>query len=784
MPASRHQNRLAAESSPYLLQHASNPVDWRPWGPGAFDEARERGVPILLSVGYATCYWCHVMERECFEDPSIARKMNEGFVCVKVDREERPAVDDVYMTAVQILTGRGGWPMTVFLTPPGARGSDDPGLEPYWGGTYFPPEPRPGLPSINQVLEAMSNAYANQRDDVLDQAASLTQAIRGHLTADRAPARLGPETARQAYEALRAGFDHTNGGFHGAPKFPQAVFLEFLLDVLQSEHTEQWGGETAETAERMLRLTLDRMATGGIHDHLAGGFHRYAVDATWTVPHFEKMLYDQGQLASVYARAATAFNDPFYARVARRIGSYVIKEMQHERGGFFSAQDAEVDSREGLNYLWRREELDDVLGEPDAEFASRVLGLDGGPNFKDPHHEGEPPRNVLTFAARPEDLAEREGVSVEAFWDRLDAIGAALLDARNGREKPALDDKVIASWNGLMIAGLADTSAALGEPAFARAAARAAEFVLTEMRNGDGGLVRTRRNGKAGPAAHLEDYAFMIKGLLALHRATGETRWRDEARGLLEQAETLFAAPEGGWFDAPDTEEGLLVRLSSPADGALPSATSTMLNALTAMRGDADCDRCLSRGLAATSRAIAGNPLSTVNAARLLLKLDDAFLERAGVGKSAEAIETAPSDSPVSVYASARELEVGDDGVELSIELRIAEGFHLNAHRPGVEGLTGLSVEIDGGMGFEAVADFPPGKPYTGAAVPAGGTLFAHEGSVVFDVRVQRTGEPITGDPRLVVTYQACDDRACLQPMQATLGVDITIPDPDKAASG
>ena len=782
MPAARHENRLAAESSPYLLQHAHNPVDWRPWGPEAFEAARERGVPIFLSVGYATCYWCHVMERECFEDASIARKMNEGFVCIKVDREERPDVDDIYMAAVQILTGRGGWPMNVFLTPPGARGEGDRGLEPYWGGTYFPPEPRPGLPSINQVLEAMSNAYANQRGDVLKQAGALTEAIRGHLTPDRAPVRLGPEIARQACEALRAGFDQTNGGFHGAPKFPQAVFLELLLDVRGSARAaEEWGGEAVEAAGGMLRLTLDRMATGGIHDHLAGGFHRYAVDATWTVPHFEKMLYDQGQLASVYARAATAFDDPFYARVARRVGSYAIKEMQHERGGFYSAQDAEVDSREGLNYLWRREELGEVLSEDDAAFAARVFGLEGGPNFKDPHHEGEPPRNVLTLAARPEDLAEREGVSVEAFWDRLDAVGAAMLDARAQRKQPALDDKVIASWNGLMISGLAETAAALDERAYADAAARAAGFVLGEMRGGDGGLRRVWRDGMAGAAGLFEDYAFMIKGLLALSRATGDGQWRDEAVALVGEVEKRFAAEGGGWYDAPQGAGDLIVRLAGSSDGALPSATSVMLGALAELRDDPEMETLLARGLGATSRAIASNPLSTANSARLLLGFDASFLERAGVGEGADPVESSPADTPVSIYASARELEVGEDGAELSIELRIAEGYHINAHRPGVEGLTGLGVEIDGGMGFEAVADFPAGKPYAGAAVPEGETLFAHEGSVEFDVRVQRTGEPITGDPRLVVTYQACDERACLQPMQARLGVDITIPKPDES---
>ena len=772
MSAPHPANRLAGETSPYLLQHARNPVDWYPWGEEAFAEARRRDVPIFLSIGYATCYWCHVMERESFESADIARILNEKFVCVKVDREQRPDVDDVYMTAVQLLTGRGGWPMSVFLTPPGARGAQDPGLEPYWGGTYFPPEGRPGMPGFPQVLGAMSNAYENQRADALAQSASLTEAIRAHLSVDRVPIRLSHEPVRRAFEALWSSFDATNGGFHGAPKFPQAVFLEFLLDA----HAAFPTGEERDRAARMLRLTLDRMAMGGVFDQVGGGFHRYAVDATWTVPHFEKMLYDQGQLAGVYARAAEVFEDPFYARIARRVCAYAVREMQQEPGGFSSAQDAEVDAREGLNYLWTRDEFSRELSEPDAEFAERLYGVDAGPNFQDPHHPGEPPRNVLKLVSSPERLAENEGVTVAGLWDRLDAVNAALYDVRARRQQPALDDKVLASWNGLMIAGLAETARALDEPALAKAAARAAGFVLREMRDEHGALRRVWRAGKSETPALLEDYAFMVRGLLALHTATGDARWRDEAGALVAVAEERFGSPSGGWFDAPDGRSDLIVRLVSTSDGAVPCASSVMLGGLLAMRHDAATESLFGRGIAALSAAVAANPLAAINTTRLLLDLDAEFLDRFGMGVGADELRPAPNDSPVEVFSSASELAVGPGGAELHLELRIAEGFHINAHEPGVDGLTGLEVDLDGGMGFEVVVDYPAGRAMEGSVIPEGETLFAHTGAVRIPVHVRHSGEPVTGTPRLVVTYQACTDRACMEPMQAVLGVAFTLP--------
>ncbi|HVZ94640.1 MAG TPA: DUF255 domain-containing protein, partial [Phycisphaerales bacterium] len=407
VPAAKTPNLLSRETSPYLLQHAHNPVPWMPWGPAAFDEARRRDVPIFLSIGYSTCYWCHVMERESFEDEAIGRALGEHFVCIKVDREERPDVDDIYMTAVQLMTRRGGWPMSVWLTPPGAKDTNDTGLEPFYAGTYFPAEPRHGMPSLPQLVEGISEAWKSNRAQVLEQASSIADAIREQLAHRADPAPIGEKQIAQAVSQLLRLYEPNHGGFGRAPKFPQPVFLEFLLDARRAITDPA----ALASIDRAVRHTLDAMALGGLLDQLGGGFHRYSTDEKWLVPHFEKMLYDNAQLASIYARAYAIGKDEFDARILRRTLDYVLREMTDpETGAFFSAQDAEVDGREGLNYLWTREELAAALGGEEAAFASWVYGLDGGPNFRDPHHHDEPARNVLFLRARPEVLSRERAM--------------------------------------------------------------------------------------------------------------------------------------------------------------------------------------------------------------------------------------------------------------------------------------------------------------------------------------------------------------------------------------
>ncbi len=776
-----HTNRLARSSSPYLLQHAHNPVDWFEWGEEAFAEARRRGVPLFVSVGYSTCYWCHVMERESFEDEAIAAQMNEQFVCVKVDREERPDVDALTMAAAQILTRGGGWPTSVFLTPPGARGAEDPGLEPFYAGTYFPPAPAHGRASFPQVLSAIHDAWANQREMALAQAARVGEAVRDHLRGEAEPVRLSREQVDETIDTLLRAHDGVEGGFGAAPKFPQVVYLEFIGDALLRMNDSA----KATALGKAFRLTLDRMAVGGLFDQVGGGFHRYCVDGTWTVPHFEKMLYDQAQLAAIYARSHAFTRDAFEARVTRRTLDYVLREMTSPEGAFWSAQDAEVDGREGANYVWSAEEFGAALGPDDARFAAEVYGVAGGPNFRDPHHADAAPSSVLRLEARPDDLARRMGLTEAEFLSRLDAINARLYGVRAGRKQPRLDDKVIASWNGMMIAAFAQAGAALGEARFTEAGARAAAFVLTAMDDGAGGLRRTWRGGEARLDGLLEDYAHLAQGLIALHRAgVSEVAGRStlgETTRLMDEARERFGdGAAGGWFDTTEGRRDLIVRARSTYDGATPSPSSVMLHNcldLYEITRDEKWKTEAARGLAAVSRAVAESPTGTINSTRALLRLltlDEGAIGRAGM--TAEVKRRTPEEM-VEIFADAASVTVPRSGEALiTLELRIAPGLHVNAHTPGVRGLVGLEVEVTGGRGVRAAVDYPRGEAYTGGAVDEslGGPLMVHTGVVRLPVRLSRApGEAWAGAPRLMVTWQACDDAACYEPAAMVLEVAI-----------
>jgi uncharacterized protein len=531
-------NRLASETSPYLLQHADNPVDWYPWGDEAFERARAEDKPILLSVGYAACHWCHVMEHESFEDEATARLMNEHFVCVKVDREERPDVDGLYMEAVVALTGHGGWPMTVFLAPDG---------RPFWGGTYFPPEPRFGMPSFRQVLLGISQAYAARRGDLDRQADVLTEAIREQ--AARAPSRepLTADLLTRAVATLGRQFDEVNGGFGGAPKFPPASTLEFLLRM--------YDGHESDEALRMARLTFDRMAAGGMYDQLGGGFHRYAVDAIWLVPHFEKMLYDNALLAAAYLHAWVATGEARYKGVVEETLDYLVRDMRLPEGCFASAQDADTEGEEGLTYVWTPDEIRGVL-EPDA--AERVLrrfGVTPEGNF-----EG---RSILHLAD--------ESVEVDPVWlDRL-------LAARMKRAQPLRDDKALAAWNGLALAAFAEAARRLEREDYAEVARALAEFLLGPLTGERGRLLRTYRDGRAKIDGYLEDYADVANGLLELYVATGELRWLEESRRLADLALELFSdEANGGFFVAATDSDGLVARRKELDDNPTPSGASML----------------------------------------------------------------------------------------------------------------------------------------------------------------------------------------------------------------
>jgi uncharacterized protein YyaL (SSP411 family) len=531
-------NRLAGETSPYLLQHASNPVDWYPWGAEAFAAARQRNVPVLLSIGYSACHWCHVMERESFDDPATAQVMNGRFVSIKVDREERPDIDAVYMDAVVALTGHGGWPMTVFLTPD---------QRPFWGGTYFPPEPRMGMPSFRQVLESVAEAYRGRGDEVERQADQLTAAI-GRATDVEAAGSLPPGLIDEALAALRQQFDPTHAGFGGAPKFPPSALLATLLEL----------GERGD-ARPMALATLDAMMDGGIHDQLGGGFHRYAVDAIWLVPHFEKMLYDNALLARAYALSG----EPRHADVARRALAYLDREMRLEGGGLASAQDADTEGHEGLTFTWTPAQVAAVLGEgDDAAAVCERFGITASGNF-----EGA---TVLSVVGEVSDGAG------PAFADACDR----LLAARATRPQPFRDDKALAGWNGLALAAYADAGRLLGDPALVARAVEIAAFIGTRLTDVDGRLHRVFRDGASKIPGFAEDYGAVAHGLIALHEATGDLAHLAEARRLTGLALSLFAAPGGAFFLSPADGERLVARRVDVDDNPAPSGSSLIASNL------------------------------------------------------------------------------------------------------------------------------------------------------------------------------------------------------------
>jgi uncharacterized protein len=577
-------NRLAGETSPYLLQHANNPVDWYPWGDEALARAKSEDKPILLSIGYAACHWCHVMEGESFEDPETARVMNDYFVSIKVDREERPDLDSIYMSAVQAMTGHGGWPMTMFLTPDG---------KPFYGGTYYPPEPRHGMPAFRQVLEAVHDAWVNKRDDVEQQGAELIDYVERSSQLRAQPGELGEEILTTAADAMLQTVDDEWGGFGNGMKFPQAPNLEFLL------RTAVRGDGRARDA---VTLTLDKMARGGIFDHVGGGFHRYAVDRIWLVPHFEKMLYDNGQLLRLYARAWQVTGSSLYRDTAIATGEYLLREMQQPEGGFSSSQDADSEGVEGKYYVWPYEEIIAVAGD-DLPLAIAAFALSGNGNW-----EGV---NVLWRPHPDEEVAAETGVTVEQLRAAVDRVRARLLAVRSTRVAPATDDKVLASWNGLAIGGLAEAGRVFGRQDFIDAAARAASFVVSSLVDTNGRLLRSWRAGKTSGPGFLDDYGLLGEGLLTLYETTFEQRWWDEAMRLGREILRLFGDARGGFYDTgSDVAQGI-VRPKDLFDNAVPSgnsAASDLLLRLAALSGDASLEEAAMGFLRTVSPALQQAP--------------------------------------------------------------------------------------------------------------------------------------------------------------------------------
>ena len=546
----KHTNQLIHETSPYLLQHAHNPVDWYPWGEEALNRAKKEDKPILLSIGYSSCHWCHVMEKESFENEAIAGIMNERFINIKVDREERPDLDEIYMNAVQVMIGSGGWPMTVFLTPD---------LIPFHAGTYFPPEDRRGMPGFPKVLVTISDYYRTHRDEISKMEGQMKNAL--HQIVEIVPSQeaISDKVLAKAFNALENQFDPIYGGFGDAPKFPSSMNLSFLL--------RYWKSTGSKKAFEMVEMTLEKMANGGIYDHLGGGFHRYSVDNRWLIPHFEKMLYDNALLSQTYFEACQATQKERYRRVAGEILNYVLREMKSPEGGFYSTQDADSEGEEGKFYVWTRDEIKEVLGKEKGTPFCAYYGLTNQGNF-----EGE--ASVLNIASTLEKVSQLYGMTIKDLEKVLEEGRQKLYAEREKRVKPNRDEKILTSWNGLMISSFVDGFKATGDERYLHEAKEAALFILREMRK-DGHLMRVFNRGKCQVKGYSEDYAFFIQALIDLYEATFEMGWLKDAdelnRSMIHQ---FWDGRNGGFFFTGKENESLIARSKNPYDNAIPSANS------------------------------------------------------------------------------------------------------------------------------------------------------------------------------------------------------------------
>lgn len=559
-PDSREQktNRLAAEKSPYLLQHAHNPVDWYPWGEEAFNKAKQDDKPIFLSIGYSTCHWCHVMERESFEDPQVAELMNEAFIPIKVDREERPDIDSIYMSVCQAVTGRGGWPLSIMMTPD---------RKPFMAATYIPKESRYGMAGMLDLVPAVSSMWSKKREELLANADDIVSAISGSMRESTGGPGLDENTLERAYQMLRNGFDPANAGFGTAPKFPTPHHLTFLL--------RYWKRSEEPMALEMVKGTLRAMRMGGIYDHVGFGFHRYSTDSRWLVPHFEKMLYDQALIAITLVETYQVTRDPLYRENAEEIFRYVLRDMRSSEGGFYSAEDADSEGEEGKFYLWTEEELAEVLGEVDAKLIKEIFMTSPEGNFLDEASRTHNGRNILHMRERQREIAVRRGDNYEVLRRSYEDSRRKLFEYREKRVHPAKDDKIMTDWNGLMIVSLAKAARAFEEPAYAREAATTADFLLSRMLDPEGKLFHRFREGEVAVEAFLDDYAFLIWGLTELYQATFDTEYLKNALYLNDQLLVRFRDNmHGGFFHTAEDSEKLILRSKEIYDGAIPSGNS------------------------------------------------------------------------------------------------------------------------------------------------------------------------------------------------------------------
>ncbi|MDB5350795.1 MAG: hypothetical protein JWN86_2042 [Planctomycetota bacterium] len=761
-------NRLARETSPYLLQHAHNPVDWFPWGPEAFEKAKTEGKPIFLSVGYSSCYWCHVMERESFEDAAIAKALNEKFVCIKVDREERPDVDGVYMAALQTFSGSGGWPMSLFLFPDG---------RPFFAATYLPPRDIDEREGFATILARVSEAWRDHRADLSKDADSLTEAVRTSARAVAAKARVPLKRSMlvDGQAALAEQFDPDFGGFGydvkkpRKPKFPEPSNLVFLLHRDRKPGTEpkrftlvdREGKLKGPDPKTMALVTLDRMARGGIRDHLAGGYHRYSTNRSWTIPHFEKMLYDNAQLASVHLTAYEATKDERWKREAEATFAFLKRTMTSPQGAFYSALDAETDGNEGAYYVWTEAEVEKVLGKgEDFDLFYKTYGLDRGPNFEDD-------RFVLRETRPREELAKALDTTPDDLEKRLAPMRARLLAVREKRPAPRLDDKILTSWNALAIAAYADGFRVLKDPAYRTTAETAADFLLKTHRDKDGRLLRTSRGAAAKGAAYLEDYAFLAHALLRLHAATGDATRLAQARDLTDRMLAEFSDADGGFFFTADSGESLLARMKDPFDNALPGPNNVAIRNLVALYGLTKESKYLTaagKALDAFSPALAEMPA----AVPLMLVGLDEYLDARGDNApipASGAIPGLPAKTVLSAVASpapGSKIAPGSE-IDVILTLTLQDGWHIYANPNGSEVVKPTVLELSPESSATLLkVDYPRGKSMASPG-GAGEKVDVYDGKTMIKARVRLDARAST-DLEFLVRYQPCNDRACLAP--------------------
>jgi uncharacterized protein YyaL (SSP411 family) len=765
-------NRLAKESSPYLRQHAHNPVNWYPWGPEAFEKAKKENKLVFLSIGYSSCHWCHVMERESFENAEVAKILNDSFVCIKVDREERPDIDEIYMTALHVFRQSGGWPLSMFLTPE---------AKPIVGGTYWPPDDRvidgETVKGFKSILKVMKDVKEKQPKELADQAeeiakrtqARLEEGLHGRaiVTLERKLIADGIDEVIEGFDGEFGGFGRKARGFRGT-KFPMPCYLELLL--AEAKRTKN------NDLSKALALTLGKMATGGIFDQIGGGFHRYSTERTWTVPHFEKMLYDNGQLAEIYARAYETDPKPLYARTIRTTLDFVLRELTAPEGAFYSALDADSEGEEGRFYVWTPKDLEQALPNKDElDFARQLFGVSQGLNFEKKY-------SILTM---PESAFEHKWTDVKVA-EKIEVVRKKLFDIRAKRERPFLDTKILTAWNGQMIAGFATAGRALKEPKYTQAAAKAADFVLANLRTKDGRLFRTYMTidgkGQARLNGYLDDYAFLVHGLLALHDATNEKRWLDETKTLTDvMVKWHLDEKAGGYFYTSNDHEKLFARSKDQFDGAQPCGNSVAarnLVRLHAKTGDAKYRDLAQKSLETFAGPLKANP----SAITIMLAALGEYLEaKAGTTEQKDDLskpggKATTSDSVVKVTSAAEKPDANGKQV-VTITLAIDDGWHIYGNPVGSSELVAGSettVKVSGkGKPKLAAVVYPKGKLTKEKVANEEIEYFIYEGKIQIKATIQR----VAGDKESVelsVNFGACKSGkagVCLKPSEVKLKV-------------